>query len=67
MPMQKIGLIQREINTKGAHASLVRITKAGKNTGANAAVTIESVAEELTESLCPEQLKSFTKLFEGLN
>ncbi|MFT7130885.1 MAG: DNA-binding MarR family transcriptional regulator [Gammaproteobacteria bacterium] len=65
MPMQKIGLIQKEVSPEKAHSSLVTITSAGKKARTNAAVTIGSVMSELTKSLCPEQLNSVARCFEG--
>ena len=65
MPMQKIGLIHKEVSLEKASTSLVTITSAGKRAHTNAAVTIGSVMSELTESLCPEQLNSVARCFEG--
>lgn len=63
MPMQKIGLVQKEINPVKVRTSVVTITKAGKKACADAAVTIESITSELTRSLCPEQLNAYERLF----
>jgi len=62
MPMQKIGLVEKEVNPRDARVSLVKITKAGKKMFANASVSIEHVIGQISKPLNTKQLADFMKL-----
>ncbi|MEH6557286.1 MAG: MarR family transcriptional regulator [Oceanicoccus sp.] len=66
MPMQKIGLIQKEVNPRDARVSLVKLTKTGKKIYADSAVSFEYAAGVMTQKLSATQLVEFIKLTDVL-
>lgn len=64
MPMEKIGLIQKELNERDARVSLVKITAAGEELLKNASVTLDAKAEALLKNL---DVKKADKLLELLD
>ena len=64
MPMEKIGLIQKEINQRDARVSLVKITSAGRELFENATVTLDAKSQSLLKNLDGEEA---SKLLELLN
>lgn len=51
MPMEKIGLITKEINERDARVSLVKITPAGEELFNNASATLDTRSEALLKNL----------------
>jgi DNA-binding MarR family transcriptional regulator len=62
MPMQKIGLVQKEANPRDARVSLVKLTKTGKKIYADSAVSFEYAAGVIMQNLSATQLLEFIKL-----
>ena len=62
MPMQKIGLGQKEANPRDARVSLVKLTKTGKKIYADSAVSFEYAAGVIMQNLSATQLLEFIKL-----
>ncbi|MFT7131224.1 MAG: DNA-binding MarR family transcriptional regulator [Gammaproteobacteria bacterium] len=66
MPMEKIGLVKKEVNPRDARVSLVKLTKGGKKAFVNAALSVAHAAGELSNPLSAKQLTEFTKLTDTL-
>lgn len=66
MPMEKIGLVKKQANPRDARVSLVKLTKGGRKTFANAAVSVGHAAGELSNPLSAKQLTEFTRLTDTL-
>ncbi len=64
MPMEKIGLVQKELNERDARVSLVKITAAGEELLKNASVTLDAKAEALLKNL---DVKKADKLLDLLD
>ena len=64
MPMQKIGLVEKEVNPRDARVSLVKLTQSGKTIYADALTSFEYGASSLTQKLSAKQLAEFTRMTE---
>ncbi|MEM7359956.1 MAG: MarR family transcriptional regulator [Pseudomonadota bacterium] len=56
-PMEKIKLVEKEINPRDARVSLVKLSETGKTIFAEASVTFAHTAKSITHALTTEQLK----------
>ena len=66
-PMEKLGLVDRERNTRDARVSLVRLTRAGEQRLQEARGTLESLADRLTERIGTAQLDAANAAFAQLS
>ncbi|MBB6523828.1 MarR family winged helix-turn-helix transcriptional regulator [Pseudoteredinibacter isoporae] len=62
MPMEKIGLVKKELNKRDARVSLVKITPAGEELLKNASVTLDAKAETLLRNLDAKKADRFLDL-----
>ena len=62
MPMEKIGLVQKELNERDARVSLVRITPAGEELFENASATLNAKSETLLKNVDGKKLDVFLDL-----
>ena len=65
-PMEKIGLIQKEVNPRDARVSLVTLSAAGKQIFEEAKVSFEHASASLFEPLEAKQVGKLSKLITGL-
>ena len=56
-PMEKIKLVEKEVNPRDARVSLVKLSEVGKSIYDDASVTFKHAAKALTHALTSEQLK----------
>jgi DNA-binding MarR family transcriptional regulator len=66
LPMEKIGLLTKEVNPRDARVSLVKLTDAGENLYKDSEKSLNQVAENLTRSLSDTQRDRFLTLAEML-
>jgi len=66
-PMEKMGLVGREINTRDARVSIVVITAAGKRTFLEAKVTAEEIAKELFSAVKKKNQVALVDFLTDLN
>lgn len=66
MPMEKIGLISKEMNERDARVSLVKITPAGEELFKNASATLETRSETLLKNLDPKDADKFLDLLQTI-
>jgi len=62
LPMEKLGLIEKEISPRDARASLVKITTVGEGIFKDASTTLNQKSEQLLDRLDSEQIDIFLKL-----
>ena len=67
MPMEKIGLVEKEISPRDARVSLVKITAAGEVIFHDASVTLNQKSEQLLKSLNSKQLDNFLVLLNSIH
>jgi DNA-binding MarR family transcriptional regulator len=67
MPMEKIGLVEKEISPRDARASLVKLTAAGETIFHDASVTLNQKSEQLLRGLNSKQLDSFQVLLDTIH
>jgi DNA-binding MarR family transcriptional regulator len=67
MPMEKIGLVDKEISPRDARVSLVKITAAGEVIFHDASVTLNQKSEQLLKSLNNKQLDNFLVLLNSIH
>lgn len=65
-PMEKIGLIEKEINPRDARVSLVKLTKSGKQIFKDAEKSFNFSAESFTEPFNDKQRLKYIELTEAL-
>jgi DNA-binding MarR family transcriptional regulator len=65
-PMEKIKLVQKEVNPRDARVSLVQLTDAGGQIYSEAFVTFELTAESILQPLSGEQVAAFSELANAL-
>lgn len=65
-PLEKIGLIQKEVNVRDARVSLVKLTEAGQRLLHEALNTFENRAAIATENLTEKQLQQSLHLLSVL-
>jgi DNA-binding MarR family transcriptional regulator len=58
-PMEKIGLIQKEVGARDARVSLVKISIAGEKLFADATSSLDQSAKQILSSLSSKQRKEF--------
>jgi DNA-binding MarR family transcriptional regulator len=56
-PMEKIKLVEKEVNPRDARVSLVKLSEVGKTIYDDASVSFKHAAKALTHALTSEQLK----------
>lgn len=59
LPMEKIGLIQKEAGARDARVSLVKISKAGERLFKDATTTLEQSSKEIMSKLSSRQTNEF--------
>ena len=64
LPMQKIGLVEKEVNPRDARVSLVKLTVTGKQIFNDAANTFNQGAESLTKAFDQKNIAKFVKMTE---
>jgi DNA-binding MarR family transcriptional regulator len=62
MPMEKIGLVQKELNERDARVSLVRITRAGEELFEHASATLNAKSETLLKNVDGKKVDVFLDL-----
>ncbi|MGQ8364141.1 MarR family winged helix-turn-helix transcriptional regulator [Glaciecola sp. 1036] len=66
MPMEKIGLVEKQANERDARVSLVKLTSTGESLLKNATVTFEKKAETLLKNLTDKQTSSLLNLLTNI-
>ena len=67
LPMEKIGLIQKESGARDARVSLVKISKAGERLFKDATVTLEQSSEKILSGLSSKQATGLLGCLDSLN
>ncbi|WP_086929479.1 MarR family winged helix-turn-helix transcriptional regulator [Agarilytica rhodophyticola] len=62
MPMEKIGLVEKEINQRDARVSLVKVTPAGEELFKNASITVDAKSETLLKNIDSKKANTFLNL-----
>ena len=62
LPMEKTGLVTKEVNPRDARVSLVKLTKTGKQMFNDSEKSLNQCAETLTHSLNNQQRDKFIDL-----
>lgn len=62
MPMEKIGLVEKESSSRDARVSLVKVTPAGEQLFRQACVTLEEKSERLLKNLDKKEIETFLAL-----
>jgi len=65
-PMEKIKLVQKEINPRDARVSLVKLSEVGEQIYSEAAVSFEQSADYILKPLTVNQISNLSKLIIGL-
>ena len=65
-PMEKIKLVQKEINPRDARVSLVKLSEVGEQIYSEAAVSFEQSADYILKPLSVNQISNLSKLIIGL-
>lgn len=65
-PMEKIKLVQKEINPRDARVSLVKLSEVGEQIYSEAAVSFELSADNILKPLNANQISNLSKLINGL-
>lgn len=65
-PLEKVGLVTREVNERDARVSYVLITAAGKRVYEEAVVTAEYTAKDILQVTKTKSLKAITELLADL-
>ena len=65
-PMEKIGLIQKEVGARDARVSLVKISKAGERLFKNATTTLDQNSKQLLSNLNSKQAGEFLSCLDSL-
>jgi DNA-binding MarR family transcriptional regulator len=66
LPMEKIGLIEKETNDRDARVSLVKITASGEELYKNASVTLDSKSETLLKNIDHKKVSLFLDLLNAI-
>jgi len=66
LPMEKIRLVQKEVNPRDARVSLVKLSSAGKQLFENALVGFEQSTSSIMQEMNAKQIQQFLKLTEKL-
>lgn len=67
LPLEKLGIVERQLDDDDARARYATITKAGKNLLKDASATIEMKLEDIIPEGKRSELKKFTELLEEIN
>lgn len=67
LPLEKLGIIERNLDDADARARYAALTKAGKNLLKDAAATVEMKLEDIIPENKKSELEKFTKLLEQIN
>ena len=62
VPMERIGLVEKETNQRDARVSLVKITPAGEELFQNATLTVNEKSASILKNLAPKQAKTLLEL-----
>ena len=62
IPMEKIGLVSKEINERDARVSLVKITPAGQKLFKNASITLDKKSESLLKNIDKKTATTLLKI-----
>ncbi len=65
-PLEKIGLVEKELNPRDARVSLVTLTSVGKKIYEDAKVSFEQTAQTMFEPLNVAQLKTLSDLLKSV-
>ena len=63
-PMEKIGLVEKEVGARDARVSLVKLTPTGERIYGEASESLEQTANRLVESLDSEESEQFLRLLQ---
>jgi DNA-binding MarR family transcriptional regulator len=66
-PMEKIGLIKKEINTRDARVSLVKITSSGERILNDATLGLEEVSNSILQNVTNSSLHKSLEAFQSIN
>ncbi len=66
-PMEKIGLIQKEVNKRDARVSLVRITISGEGILNDATLGLEEASNSLLQNVTNSSLQKSLEAFQAIN
>ena len=66
VPMERIGLVEKETNQRDARVSLVKITPAGEELFQNATLTVNEKSSSILKNLAPKQAKTLLELLDLL-
>ena len=66
MPMEKIGLVAKESNSRDARVSLVKITPAGEELFVNASTTLNAKSESLLRNIDENGAARFLTLLQAI-
>ncbi len=67
MPMEKIGLIEKEINPRDARVSLVKITESGEALFDNASISLDEKSAHLLKRIDNKDISHLLKIFDKLS
>jgi DNA-binding MarR family transcriptional regulator len=67
LPLEKLGIIERDLDDSDARARYASLTKAGENLLKDATATIEMKLEDIVPENGKNKLKNFTELLEEIN
>ncbi len=62
LPMEKLGLINKELSPRDARASLVKITPAGEQIFKDSSLTLNQKSEQLLDRIDSDQIDTFLHL-----
>lgn len=62
LPLEKLGLIDRQPDPRDARVGYASITEAGQRLLANALVSVESLSQEATQAVPGDQIDAFSVL-----
>ena len=65
-PMEKIKILEKEVNPRDARQSLVKLSKTGQQLYDDASISFEYCCEELVCNLTKNQLETLSGLFEKM-
>ena len=65
-PMEKVGLVEKEVNARDARVSLVKLTDAGQTIARDAEHTVTQKSEQLLNRLDHTQIKNLAALLKTL-
>ena len=66
-PLEKIGLVQKEINKRDARVSLVKITSTGERLLGDATVSLDETSNSLLENINNKSIKNSLEVFKTMN